>query len=159
MDHHSCNLLFVYGTLMKGMGNAFADQLSSTSEFLGSATAIGRLYDYQNEYPCAVENSVTRNMIQGELYRLTAPESLLPSLDAYEDCYPDNPKRSLFIRKITPVRTHLGTQSTAWMYFWNRPTDALTLIPTGDYRSYRFTVADKRLIPHSFPTTMRGRNT
>ena len=135
MEQETSNLLFVYGTLMRGMDNPFSNQLSMASQFLGSATAPGCLYDYQGEYPCAVSSSHPGEMIHGELYRLIDPESLFQELDPYEDCHPEDEKRSLFTRRIVDITTHEQNQVKAWMYFWNKPLDGLTLIENGNYRS------------------------
>ena len=135
MERETSNLLFVYGTLMRGMDNPFSTQLSKASEFLGSATAPGCLYDYQSEYPCAVTSLRPCDVIHGELYHLIDPEPLFLELDPYEDCYPEDEKRSLFTRRIVEITTHEQNQVKAWMYFWNRPLDGLTLIENGNFRS------------------------
>ena len=106
MERETSNLLFVYGTLMRGMDNPFSTQLSKASEFLGSATAPGCLYDYQSEYPCAVTSLRPCDVIHGELYHLIDPEPLFLELDPYEDCYPEDEKRSLFTRRIVEITTH-----------------------------------------------------
>ena len=137
MDDRSCNLLFVYGTLMQGMGNSFSDELTEGSEYLGSATVPGRLYDVKGEYPCAVTSSHSPGLILGEIYRLKNPVSLFQSLDLYEDCYPEDASRSLFIRTLTRITASNKQTHTAWIYLWNRPLDGLSLIENGDYRSWR----------------------
>lgn len=129
-----CPLLFVYGTLMQGMGNPFSDELTRQADFQGRGSAHGRLYDYRREYPCAVLGIDRQERIQGEIYRLHPGVSLFQRLDYYEDCYPDDVGRSLFVRCVVPVRVASGGMLDAWMYFWNRPSDGLDWISGGDYR-------------------------
>jgi len=142
MEDDSCNLLFVYGTLMKGMSNPFSGQLSRASEFLCSAKVTGRLYDVRGEYPCAVASSDPNELIHGELYRLNDPTALFQTLDPYEDCYPEDAHRSLYIRRVTSVTTHEGENLNAWIYFWNSSLDGLIRIPSGNYRSYCHSLED-----------------
>lgn len=134
MKDVSSNLLFVYGTLMQGMGNPFSEQLSRTSEFLCPATVQGRLYDVRGEYPCAVVSSDPRELIHGELYRFNDPTTLFQALDPYEDCFPEDANRSLFVRTIASVTTQSKEELSAWIYFWNSPLDGLSRIPSGNYR-------------------------
>lgn len=136
MQDITCNLLFAYGTLMRGMGNPFSEQLSTASDFLCPATVQGRLYDVRGEYPCAVASLDPKELIYGELYRLNDPATLFQALDPYEDCYPEDGSRSLFIRMITPVTTRSNDKVNAWIYFWNSSLNGLPRIANGDYRCH-----------------------
>jgi gamma-glutamylcyclotransferase (GGCT)/AIG2-like uncharacterized protein YtfP len=143
MQDISCNLLFVYGTLMQGMGNPFSEQLSTASDFLCPATVQGRLYDVRGEYPCAVASLDPKELIYGELYRLNDPTTLFQTLDPYEDCYPEDAHRSLYIRRVTSVATREEQNLNAWIYFWNSLLDELIRIPSGNYRSCCHSLEDR----------------
>ena len=76
-----CNLIFVYGTLLKGeeRSHYLRDcKLISAMEILGS------LYDTGNGYPAAVFNDASDSKIAGELYLMPDPGSKLKELDLIE---------------------------------------------------------------------------
>ena len=132
-----CDYLFVYGTLMSGMNNPFARKLRQSASCLGQAFAHGLLFDYRQEYPCAVASIIRSNKIQGELYQMTEADTLLSDLDIYEDCRCKEPDRSLFIRCVVPVVSARNKKEIqAWMYFWNHSLDSLEEIPHGNYRKH-----------------------
>ena len=58
--------LFVYGTLMLGMKNDFANLLESHASFEGPAAAHGRLFYHPSAYPCAVCGLNRQERIFGE---------------------------------------------------------------------------------------------
>lgn len=129
--------LFVYGTLMSGMENPFSATLQKSANYVGSASVHGLLFDYNEEYPCAVCSIYKKDLIYGELYKLSQPNSVLLELDAYEDCHYDEPGKSLYIRCIVPIVKHNeAKQIYAWMYFWNQPIVSLREISHGDYRKH-----------------------
>ncbi|MDB4626300.1 gamma-glutamylcyclotransferase [bacterium] len=132
-----CDYLFVYGTLMSGMNNSFAKKLTQSAFCLGQAFAHGLLFDYRQEYPCAVASIIRSDKIQGELYQMTEADTLLSDLDIYEDCRCKEPDRSLFIRCVVPVVSARNKKEIqAWMYFWNDSLDSLKEIPHGNYRKH-----------------------
>lgn len=120
---------------MQGMKNPFSEELSKSSDYLAPATVRGRLYDVRGEYPCAVSSSDPADLIHGEIYRLNNPEKLFKTLDSYEDCYPEDPLLSLYIRTITMANTKDNKEHAVWIYLWNKTLDGLTHITSGDYRS------------------------
>ncbi|MDA7524451.1 gamma-glutamylcyclotransferase [Verrucomicrobia bacterium] len=132
-----CDYLFVYGTLMSGMNNSFAKKLTQSASCLGQAFAHGLLFDYRQEYPCAVASIIRSDKIQGEIYQMTEAGTLLSDLDIYEDCRCKEPDRSLFIRCVVPVVSARNKKEIqAWMYFWNDSLDSLKEIPHGNYRKH-----------------------
>ena len=132
-----CDYLFVYGTLMSGMNNSFAKKLTQSASCLGQAFAHGLLFDYRQEYPCAVASIIRSDKIQGEIYQMTEADTLLSDLDIYEDCRRKEPDRSLFIRCVVPVVSARNKKEIqAWMYFWNDSLDSLKEIPHGNYRKH-----------------------
>ena len=132
-----CDYLFVYGTLMSGMNNSFAKKLTQSASCLGQAFAHGLLFDYRQEYPCAVASIIRSDKIQGEIYQMTEADTLLSDLDIYEDCRCKEPDRSLFIHCVVPVVSARNKKEIqAWMYFWNDSLDSLKEIPHGNYRKH-----------------------
>ncbi|MBT5925860.1 MAG: gamma-glutamylcyclotransferase [Verrucomicrobia bacterium] len=128
--------LFVYGTLMSGMHNPYAQTMSQSATCKGKACTHGLLYDYHGEYPCAVASIQKKDTILGELYELHHPARVLTELDTYEDCDPTEPGKSLFVRCVIPAKENeTGQIIHAWMYFWNQPVHQMHLITNGDYRN------------------------
>jgi gamma-glutamylcyclotransferase (GGCT)/AIG2-like uncharacterized protein YtfP len=132
------NLVFVYGTLMKGHGNhsllsgsgAIYVSPSITKEpFLMSASFIPYVSDF---YPA--DMSEYEAHIRGELYLVN--DVVLESLDALEG----HPR--FYERKLTdiwyyeeqPDGSIEPKQEKAWLYFCDQRGS--TLIPSGNYKDY-----------------------
>jgi gamma-glutamylcyclotransferase (GGCT)/AIG2-like uncharacterized protein YtfP len=116
--------LFVYGTLRKGCANRFAQLLQAQARWMGPARIRGKLYRIA-EYPGAVLACSTYDWIQGELYKLADPDSLLPLLDEYEG--------AAYKRKLTHVFPGSGSQTEAWVYEYMLDITAKEQIPSGDF--------------------------
>jgi gamma-glutamylcyclotransferase (GGCT)/AIG2-like uncharacterized protein YtfP len=85
----------------------------------------GRLYRVA-EFPGAVACGADEFVV-GELYELGGgAEPLLEQLDAYEEV-PDD-----YLRVRSTVECE-GRSIEAWVYVWNRPTDGLERIESGDF--------------------------
>ncbi len=125
------HLLFVYGTLMRGL--ALHHLLDGQAEFVGAASIRGRLVDLDG-YPGALADRTGR--IRGELYRLQSAR-LLPALDSAEGLE--------FPRRLTPVRLDGGRTVRAWVYWFGGATRGAVPIQDGDYRRH----ATARALPHS----------
>ncbi|GAB2800059.1 gamma-glutamylcyclotransferase [Rhabdobacter roseus] len=121
--------LFVYGTLMRGHANPFAQRLRQYATFVGLGTFPGVLYRIE-WYPGAVYQPGAPGRVQGEIFELHEPARLLPELDAYEDVQED-PARSLYLRREVPVQVPDGRVLRCWTYLYNQPTDALLRIESG----------------------------
>lgn len=138
--------LFTYGTLRPGGGAPGAPRrlLEKGAELAGPARMRGRLYEAEDgRYPAAVRERPDR-WVTGALYRLSAPERLLPALDRYEGRRPDG--TSLFRREVVPVHP-LGSGERrapdaggsgggavpAWTYLYNGDTANLEEIESGDW--------------------------
>ena len=125
-------LLFVYGTLMKGFREAWQRKVGA--DFVGQGTIKAHLYDF-DKYPGAKDSRADPGQrVRGELYRLRDPELALEMLDRYEDFFPLEPKKSLFIRKSVPVTLDNGRRKRSWVYIYNRAVARAKLIPSGSYR-------------------------
>lgn len=128
MQHY----LFVYGTLRQNANHPMHQLLAQHSRFIGKARYQGRLYqvDY---YPGAVPSHNSTDQVMGELYQLLQPDLLLPELDNYEECSPQFTPPHEYRRELQNIRLDNGNTVIAWVYVYNRNTDGLTLIQTGDF--------------------------
>lgn len=121
----SCQLLFVYGSLLSGSGHPMAQQLAAGAELLGEGRFQGRKYRV-DWYPGVVPSEWPEDVVTGEVYRLTDAASLLPLLDAYEDAEPGLPASAEYRREMRQVWMTQGSSSVdCWIYLYNRPVAAL----------------------------------
>jgi len=97
------------------------------------ATTRGRLYDV-GAFPGLVL-AEPASLVHGELYEVFDPETFFETLDLIEGFWPDEPARSLYVRKAIQVEAE-GREYRAWSYILNLPTDGLPTIPSGDFRLY-----------------------
>jgi gamma-glutamylcyclotransferase (GGCT)/AIG2-like uncharacterized protein YtfP len=115
-------LLFVYGTLMRGF--ALHAMLERCADFVGAGQTAGLLFDL-GRYPAARPGG--GGLIHGEVYRLRDPGSWL-ALDSAEG--------SQYHRGETGVRMAGGEQVTAYIYWYVGPLSRAVPIPGGDYRAH-----------------------
>ncbi len=126
------NLLFVYGTLRGGAAHPMHRVLARHARLEGPARLRGRLYDL-GSYPAAVADPAAGGEVIGEVWRMLAPERLLPLLDRYEGCTPEDPEPHEYRREPCTVTVAGQGGREAWVYVYNRPSGGLPLIPGGDY--------------------------
>ena len=126
------DLLFVYGTLMRGYAHPMARLLSANAEFLGQASCRGRLYRVKH-YPGLVLSDNPADVVFGELYSLRQPEALLREFDMYEACGEGFPEPTQYVRQTLPVTLADGTVCEAWTYIYNWPVEALARIESGRF--------------------------
>jgi len=112
-------LIFVYGTLMKGY--ALHPALARGARFVEKGKTRGRLLDL-GPYPGLVTGV---GQVKGEVYRIDDPE-LLPVLDR-EEGY--NFQRSRVFATLAS-----GRHVQVWVYRYRGPRDRATPILDGDYR-------------------------
>ena len=112
-------LIFVYGTLMKGY--ALHPVLVRGARFVEKGKVRGRLVDL-GRYPGLVTGV---GQVKGEVYRIEDPE-LLPVLDR-EEGY--NFQRSRVFATLAS-----GRHVQVWLYRYRGPRDRAVSIPDGDYR-------------------------
>ncbi len=123
--------LFVYGTLKSDARNPNANNLHQNAQLLGSAKWQGALYLVRN-YPGAVRSTDGSEYVLGEIWKLNDPETLLISLDEYEECAPKSPKPHEYIRSLEPV--HFGVEIVnAWVYIYNLDIDNFKKIESGNF--------------------------
>jgi pyruvate carboxylase len=125
-------LLFVYGTLMKGFREDWQRKVGA--EFVGQGSIRASLYDL-GDYPGARQaGAEPRERVSGELYRLRDSTVALKILDRYEEFFPLEPRKSLFIRKRVSVILDDENRKRAWAYLYNRAVAKAESIPSGRYR-------------------------
>jgi gamma-glutamylcyclotransferase (GGCT)/AIG2-like uncharacterized protein YtfP len=126
------DLLFVYGTLMRGFDHPMAQLLSRSADFLGEALCRGRLYLIKH-YPGLVLAADPADVVFGELYRLRQPDALLREFDMYEACGEGFAAPTEYIRQMLPVTLEDGAASEAWTYIYNWPVSGLPRIASGRF--------------------------
>jgi len=126
------DLLFVYGTLMRGYDHPMARLLAANAEFLGEASCRGRLYKVKH-YPGLVASDEASDVVFGELYRLRAAEDLLREFDMYDACGENFPQPTQYVRRMLPVTLVGGSVSEAWTYLYNWPVAQLARIESGRF--------------------------
>ena len=126
------DLLFVYGTLMRGFDHPMAQLLSRAADFIGEARCAGRLYLIKH-YPGLLLSDVTADTVFGELYRLRQPGALLREFDMYEACGEGFAEPTEYIRQLLPVTLADETANEAWTYIYNWPVTGLPRIASGRF--------------------------
>ncbi|WGD54013.1 gamma-glutamylcyclotransferase [Bradyrhizobium sp. CB1650] len=126
------DLLFVYGTLMRGFDHPMARLLSMHADFLGKATCRGRLFLVKH-YPGLLLSGAPSDLVHGELFRLRAPDELLRELDMYEACGEGFAEPTEYLRKLVDVTMTDGSVTQAWTYIYNWPVTDLPPIESGRF--------------------------
>lgn len=129
----SNNYIFVYGTLRAARNHDMSKVLERHADFVSRGRIPGVLYDV-GPYPGAVRKSGARAFVWGDVFRLRDPERALQILDRYEGWdEKKQPRSAEFKRSRVAVDVGSGKKVRAWIYLYNRPTDGLPLIRSGDY--------------------------
>jgi gamma-glutamylcyclotransferase (GGCT)/AIG2-like uncharacterized protein YtfP len=118
----SAELLFTYGTLMRGF--RLHRLLTGRAEFLTRGQVSARIVDL-GSYPGAVPD--TAAALHGEVYRVGDP-TLWTALDSAE-----GPQ---YHRRVVTVRSEDGRELAASIYWYIGPLDRGVPIPGGDYRAH-----------------------
>ena len=118
----SAELLFTYGTLMRGF--RLHRLLTGRAEFLARGQVRARIIDL-GSYPGAVPAAAAS--LHGELYRVVDP-ALWAVLDSAE-----GPQ---YHRRVVTVRSADGRELAASIYWYIGPLDRGGPIPGGDYRAH-----------------------
>src|ERR1700744_1963748 len=126
------DLLFAYGTLMRGYSHPMARLLSANADFIGEASRRGKLYKVKH-YPGLTLSDDASDIVFGELYRLRAVEDLLREFDMYEACGDGFPEPTEYLRRMLSVTLADGTTSEAWTYIYNWPVDQFARIESGRF--------------------------
>ncbi|MBF0266559.1 MAG: gamma-glutamylcyclotransferase [Gammaproteobacteria bacterium] len=127
-------LIFIYGTLLKGMSR---NHVLEQSEFVGYAITRGLIYDL-GSYPALTAGD---NTVCGELYEVT--DEVLATLDNIEGYYEAEPENSLYIREEISISSlNDGQEYTALTYRYPHEIEQERLINQVDYRSYLLSLED-----------------
>lgn len=127
------DLLFVYGTLMRGFDNPMARLLAANADFLGEAHCQGRLY-LITHYPGLLLSDDPAELAYGELFRLREPDAMLREFDMYEACGEGFPEPTEYLRQQFAVTGEDGAVHDAWTYIYNWPVADLQRIAAGRFR-------------------------
>lgn len=130
------DLLFVYGTLMRGFDHPMAQLLSRSADFIGEARCQGRLYLVKH-YPGLVLSDDPADIVFGELYRLRQPAELLREFDMYEACGEGFAEPTEYVRRMLSVRREDGLVSEAWTYIYNWSVERLPRVASGRFDRLR----------------------
>jgi gamma-glutamylcyclotransferase (GGCT)/AIG2-like uncharacterized protein YtfP len=124
-------LLFVYGTLMRGSRHPMARELEAHASYLDDARYNARLY-LISTYPGMVASAAPEDLVFGEVFELRDPAFLL-MLDDYEGCGPDADQPAEYRRLVHTVTLDSGAQVKAWVYLYNWPVDESRRIVSGRF--------------------------
>ena len=139
-------LVFVYGTLTRvwlcnsvNSGNAsplllhISEALLEHCTHLGGARVRGELYAVAH-YPGLVLNGA-ESWVMGELYEVPNEHvsRTLALLDEYEEYVPNDPNNE-YLRECIRVECN-GQFVDAWCYLYNRPTQHLPRIASGNFNN------------------------
>jgi gamma-glutamylcyclotransferase (GGCT)/AIG2-like uncharacterized protein YtfP len=127
------DLLFVYGTLMRGYDHPMSRLLSANAAFEGEGHCRGRLHLIRH-YPGLVLSGEAVDVVYGELYRLREPDALLREFDMYEACGEGFKAPTEYVRRILPVTRAEGGAGEAWTYLYNWPVSHLPRIESGRFQ-------------------------
>src|SRR5450755_3115420 len=125
------DLLFVYGTLMRGFDHPMAQLLSRSADFIGEARCRGRLYRVKH-YPGMLLSDDPADTVFGELFRLRQPAECLREFDMYEACGEGFEPPTEYIRQMLTV-TAGDAAVDAWTYVYNWPVAHLPRIASGRF--------------------------
>ena len=118
------DLVFVYGTLMKGMLRHSV--LEQDCEFICKGSVQGELYDLGN-YPGLVAGEKT---VYGEVYQAEDMLDVIQKLDLIEGSGGSDP---LFSRTIQKVNTEQG-EKWAYVYHYAQSLDSCIEIESGNWK-------------------------
>lgn len=124
--------LFVYGLLMRNHRGGPMELLEKHAKYMCTAQLKGRLY-LVDDYPGAVVSNNTADIVHGEVYRVDEPHLLFPRLDEFEECGPNFPSPTEYVRKKEQVFLINGRSIYAWVYLYNREVESLPCISSGRF--------------------------
>lgn len=126
--------LFVYGTLRRGAKHPMAGVLGAASIHVGRAMFQGRLYRV-SWYPAAVASDMPEDRVTGDVFRIHPgrAEPMFRALDDYEGTTPEADGPAYYRRERVKIALEAGGEIEAWIYLYNRPTERLRRIESGDF--------------------------
>ncbi len=128
--------LFVYGTLRKDIVRAERPGiLEEHGIYCGEGWLYGELYEIDH-YPGAVISEENSHCVKGEIYSVLKGTRVWQVLDDYEECSDAYPEPREYRRVQQEIHMESGERVTAWVYLYNRDTEGLERIESGDYLEY-----------------------
>ena len=125
-------MLFVYGTLLSGLGFPMHAKLRARADFVGAGSIPGRLLAI-SWYPGLVEGA---GIVRGELYRPRDEAATLAFLDLYEGCHVRDPEPHEYRRVRRPVNLDGAADvMNAWVYEYIGETAGLADVG-GNFREW-----------------------
>src|SRR5262245_37366212 len=112
-----CDLIFVYGTLLRDVPRSRHDLLES-AEFVARGHCKAQLLCL-GDYPGAVPSTNSQDRVVGEVYRLQGGLSAITRLDRYEGFVPGSQDGCEFRRELVEVVADSGEKLRAWIYYYN----------------------------------------
>lgn len=126
--------LFVYGTLRRDTEHPMAGVLAAASTYVGRGAYQGRLFRV-SWYPGAIPSDFPQDRVIGDVFRIRDGRAaeLFGMLDTYEGTTPEAEEAPYYRRERVRVRMGGGGEIEAWIYLFNRSTEAMGRIESGDF--------------------------
>lgn len=121
----SDELFIAYGSLQTGQGGTDEQAARDKMERVGPCEIRGELFS-RGQFPAFVQGD---GMVKAEVFRVL-DKSAFDLLDELEHYDPRHRADSLYRRRCIHIDEPMAD---AWIYYWNRPTDGLTLIDHGSW--------------------------
>jgi gamma-glutamylcyclotransferase (GGCT)/AIG2-like uncharacterized protein YtfP/uncharacterized damage-inducible protein DinB len=121
-------LLFVYGTLRRDAAGKLSPLLGESARFVDEARVRGHVVPV-GPYLALVTGSGNET-VAGELIEIAA--DVLPRLDAYEGCAPDDPQPHGYRREMIEATRASGEVVQTWAYVFNRDTGSVSPLRYAD---------------------------
>lgn len=128
-------LLFVYGSLRPCENHPMGERLRSQASLLGAATMQGRLYAI-SWYPGIIDSVDPADLVRGDVFTLSTPETTLAWLDQYEGIVQGPGSvapNAEYARVGRSVRLVDGRDLEAWVYLFRQSTAGRRRIVCGDW--------------------------
>jgi gamma-glutamylcyclotransferase (GGCT)/AIG2-like uncharacterized protein YtfP len=122
--------LFVYGTLLQHIDNEMSRFLAEHTEVIGQGSFQGKLFNV-SAYPAAIRSHSAADQVVGAVVKVENAEQVFLVLDAYEGV-----DTAYYTRELVLVQLNTKQILNCWIYLYNRPTDKLEHIPSGDYANF-----------------------
>lgn len=114
--------VFVYGTLLEGMGNWTHYLKGKTTKVVSGELTGFDMYAVAS-FPGIVQTDFADNKVYGELMYIKPRmfNETISLVDMLEGYVKENKRNSMYLRKKVVVKTECGELVEAWVYVWNRP--------------------------------------
>jgi gamma-glutamylcyclotransferase (GGCT)/AIG2-like uncharacterized protein YtfP len=128
------DLVIVYGTLRVEAKTQMSKLLDEQAQLIGTGHFLGKLFEVDG-FPGAIESTNDHDKIYGDIFEINP--DILESLDNYEECSEQFPRPHEYLRKKVLLHLPNGLTELGWVYIYNRETEGLFRIQSGDYLKYQ----------------------